>query len=171
MAAPLALPVFFMKACQKIVKFREAEGLQRGSAPLHSPPGRTVPPGPRLCVPAQQKKREESSSSLFLCAFSRLFRHNGLDGLHFPAVVSTALAAHSVRQVQSTAFRAHDEVGSSQLPGGAAALVPSCFGYLPLGYCHVDTSLIIQKERFPAPSLFFICSPKAWPGPPAGACC
>ena len=76
-----------------------------------------------------------------------LFRHHGLDNLDLAAVVSTALLAHSVRQVQRTAFRAFDEAGSRQLPVGAAALVASSFGYFSLRYCHCDTSLIFQRQR------------------------
>ena len=74
-----------------------------------------------------------------------LFCDDGLDNLDLAAIVSTALLAHSVRQVQRTAFRACDETGSLQLPNGAAALVASCFGYFSLRYCHCDTSLIFQR--------------------------
>ena len=74
-----------------------------------------------------------------------LFCDDGLDDLDFTAVVVTALLAHSVRQVQRTAFGACDESGGSQLPVRAAALVASCFGYFSLRYCHLDTSLIFQR--------------------------
>ena len=95
-----------------------------------------------------------------------LLRDNGLDDLDLAAIVVTALLAHSVRQVQRTAFRACDETGNRQLPVRAAALVASCFGYFSLRYCHCDTSLIFQRPGRSSPSLvcFFICSPKAWPG-------
>lgn len=74
-----------------------------------------------------------------------LFCDDGLDNLDLAAVVVTALLAHSVRQVQRTAFGASNETGSLQLPNGAAALVASCFGYFSLRYCHCDTSLIFQR--------------------------
>ena len=77
------------------------------------------------------------------CGIS-LFCNDGLNNLDLTAIVSTALLAHSVRQVQRTAFRACDEAGSLQLPVRAAALVASCFGYFPLRYCHCDTSLIYK---------------------------
>lgn len=76
-----------------------------------------------------------------------LLGDNGLDNLDLAAVVSPALRAHSVRQVQSTAFRARNETGSRQLPNRAAALVASCFRYFSLRYCHCDTSLIVQRHR------------------------
>ena len=75
-----------------------------------------------------------------------LFRDDGLNNLDLTAIVSTALLAHSVRQVQRTAFRACNETGDSQLPSGAAPLVASCFGYFSLRYCHCDTSLIFQRS-------------------------
>ena len=74
-----------------------------------------------------------------------LFCDDGLDNLDLAAIVVTALLAHSVRQVQRTAFGASNETGSLQLPNGAAALVASCFGYFSLRYCHCDTSLIFQR--------------------------
>ena len=80
------------------------------------------------------------------CRILLLCNHR-LDNLDRAAVVSTALLAHSVRQVQRTAFRAFDEAGSRQLPVGAAALVASSFGYFSLRYCHCDTSLIFQRQR------------------------
>ena len=110
-----------------------------------------------------RKKRGETSSSLLIQ--QNLLRDDGLHDLDLPAVVSTALLAHSVGQVHRTAFRAHDQIGGRQLPVGAAPLIPSRFGYFTLGYCHCDTSLILQKARS---ALLVICSPKALPGPPAG---
>ena len=62
------------------------------------------------------------------------------------AIVAAALLAHSVRQVQSTALGACNETGDSQLPGGAASLIASCFGYFSLRYCHCDTSLIYKGQ-------------------------
>ena len=73
-----------------------------------------------------------------------LLRRHGLDNFDLTAIVAAALLAHSVRQVQRTAFRACDETGSLQLPVRAAALVASCFGYFSLRYCHCDTSLIYK---------------------------
>ena len=92
---------------------------------------------------ARQKARREESSSLLKHA--SLFCDDGLDNLDLAAIVVTALLAHSVRQVQRTAFGASNETGSLQLPNGAAALVASCFGYFSLRYCHCDTSLIFQR--------------------------
>ena len=95
-----------------------------------------------------------------------LLRRHGLDNFDLTAIVAAALLAHSVRQVQSTALGACNETGDSQLPGGTASLIASCFGYFSLRYCHCDTSLIFQRPGRSSPSLvcFFICSPKAWPG-------
>ena len=94
---------------------------------------------------ASKKVRREESSSLLKQACSHLFCDDGLDNLDLTAVVVTALLAHSVRQVQRTAFGACNETGDRQLPVRAAALVASCFGYFSLRYCHCDTSLIIQR--------------------------
>ena len=96
----------------------------------------------------QHKKvrREDKSSLLKACMQKSLFCNDGLDNLDLAAIVSTALLAHSVRQVQRTAFRACDETGNRQLPVRAAALVASCFGYFSLRYCHCDTSLIFQRR-------------------------
>ena len=97
-----------------------------------------------------------------------LLRRHGLDNFDLTAIVAAALLAHSVRQVQSTALGACNETGDSQLPGGAASLIASCFGYFSLRYCHCDTSLIIQRPGSVArPYSYFICSPKVWPGRPA----
>ena len=74
-----------------------------------------------------------------------LLGNDGLNNLDLTAIVSTALLAHSVRQVLSTAFGACNETGHLQLPVRAAALVASCFGYFSLRYCHLDTSLIFQR--------------------------
>ena len=72
-----------------------------------------------------------------------LLRRHGLDNFDLTAIVAAALLAHSVRQVQSTALGACNETGDSQLPGGAASLIASCFGYFSLRYCHFrDTSLV-----------------------------
>ena len=76
-----------------------------------------------------------------------LLRRHGLDNFDLTAIVAAALLAHSVRQVQSTALGACNETGDSQLPGGAASLIASCFGYFSLRYCHCDTSLIFQRQR------------------------
>ena len=48
--------------------------------------------------------------------------------------------------------------GDSQLPGGAASLVASCFGYFSLRYCHCDTSLILQRPGFPALFILYLFS-------------
>ena len=68
---------------------------------------------------------------------------HGLDLLDLTAIVGTALRAHSVRQMQRTALGASHQTGSRQLPHGAASLVASLLGYFSLGYCHVDTSLVL----------------------------
>ena len=113
----------------------------------------------------QKVRREESFFPPKASMRKSLFRDDGLNNLDLTAIVSTALLAHSVRQVQRTAFRACDETGNRQLPSGATALVASCFGYFSLRYCHCDTSLIFQRRGSVArPYLYFICSPKAWPG-------
>ena len=96
-----------------------------------------------------------------------LLRRHGLDNFDLTAIVAAALLAHSVRQVQSTALGACNETGDSQLPGGAASLIASCFGYFSLRYCHCDTSLIFQRPGTDRPYEYFI-SPKAWPGLPTG---
>ena len=75
-----------------------------------------------------------------------LLRRHGLDNFDLTAIVAAALLAHSVRQVQSTALGACNETGDSQLPGGAASLIASCFGYFSLRYCHCDTSLIYKGQ-------------------------
>ena len=94
-----------------------------------------------------KKVRREDTSSLLKQACSQsLFCDDGLDNLDLAAVVVTALLAHSVRQVQRTAFGACNETGDRQLPVRAAALVASCFGYFSLRYCHYDTSLIFQRR-------------------------
>ena len=72
-----------------------------------------------------------------------LIRSHGLDDLDLTAIVGTALRAHSVRQMQRTALGAGHQTGSRQLPHGAASLVASLLGYFSLGYCHVDTSLVL----------------------------
>ena len=91
-------------------------------------------------------RREESSSLLKQAVAGRLFCSDGLDNLDLAAIVAAALLAHSVRQVQRTAFGACDESGGRQLPVRAAALVASCFGYFSLRYCHYVTSLIFQRR-------------------------
>ena len=80
-----------------------------------------------------------------------LLRRHGLDNFDLTAIVAAALLAHSVRQVQSTALGACNETGDSQLPGGAASLIASCFGYFSLRYCHCDTSLIFKGPEFYRP--------------------
>ena len=72
-----------------------------------------------------------------------LLGDGGLDLLDLTAVVSTALGAHSVRQMQRATLGASHQTGSSQLPHGAASLIASLFGYFSLRYCHVDTSLVL----------------------------
>ena len=122
---------------------------------------------PYECVARGRQQKNRREATLPSCKDTNLLiRSHGLDDLDLTAIVSTALLAHSVRQVQRTAFRACNETGDSQLPSGAAPLVASCFGYFSLRYCHCDTSLIFQRPGRSSPSLvcFFICSPKAWPG-------
>ena len=89
-------------------------------------------------------RREDKSSLLKACMQKSLFCNDGLDNLDLTALVSTALLAHSVRQVQRTALGACDETGNRQLPVRATALVASCFRYFSLRYCHCDTSLIFE---------------------------
>ncbi len=72
-----------------------------------------------------------------------LVRCHRLDDLDFAAVVGTALRAHSVRQMQSTALGACHQSGSCQLPYGRTSLIASLLGYFSLRDCHVDTSLVL----------------------------
>ena len=78
-----------------------------------------------------------------------LLRGDGLDDLDLAALVSTALGAHSVGQMQRTALGARNETRNCQLPGGATSLITSCLGYFSLRDCHVDTSLILNKRLPP----------------------
>ena len=93
-------------------------------------------------------KRQKEGRILFPPKASNclLLRRHGLDNFDLTAIVAAALLAHSVRQVQSTALGACNETGDSQLPGGAASLIASCFGYFSLRYCHCDTSLIYKGQ-------------------------
>ena len=111
-------------------------------------------PQERNSAHRRKKLGGKNPSSLLKQACSHLFCDDGLDDLDLAAIVVTALLAHSVRQVQRTAFGACNETGDRQLPVRAAALVASCFGYFSLRYCHCDTSLIIQRPG--VPSLLFI---------------
>ena len=71
-----------------------------------------------------------------------LFGDCGLDLLDLTAVVSTALGAHSVRHMQSTALGASHQSGSAQLPNGATALIASLLRNFTLRDCHGYTSLV-----------------------------
>ena len=71
-----------------------------------------------------------------------LLGDGGLDLLDLTAIVSTALGAHSVRHMQSTALGASHQSGSGQLPDGAAALIASLLRNFSLRDCHGYTSLV-----------------------------
>ena len=62
-----------------------------------------------------------------------LFRDDGLNNLDLTAIVSTALLAHSVRQVQRTAFRACNETGTASFQVELRRLSRLALDTFPLG--------------------------------------
>ena len=72
-----------------------------------------------------------------------LVRRHRLDDLDLAAIVTAALRAHSVGEMQRAALGARHQRGSCQLPYGRTSLIASLLGYFSLRDCHVDTSLVL----------------------------